>query len=230
VSATLLERMAASRANYWAGFVLDVVVSVAMIAGGAAARGAWLPAAAAVALGWLVFSFYEYALHRWVYHGPRSPFSTMHAWHHRDNDVMLGAPFFFTLGVTAIDWALAALVVGRAVAAVFAGTVLFAYATQSAIHHVAHAWPGTARVRDRGRGLVGRLRRHHMLHHHGGGGVNFGVSTTLWDRVFGTAVSRVGRGRAPRTAPAPRRPPPRGARASGRTGAIATRRRAGRRS
>ncbi|MBS1120583.1 MAG: fatty acid hydroxylase family protein [Deltaproteobacteria bacterium] len=188
---TILERMAASKANYWAGFTLDFVVSLALIVVGVAAEGISLAPVAAFVAGWTTFTFYEYALHRWAYHGPRSPLSMIHGWHHADGTVLLGAPLFFTLGITAIDLVLARLVVAPALAATFAGTVLLAYAYQSIVHHVAHAWPGSWRVRSTS--TLGRMRRHHMIHHHGDGDANFGMSTPLWDHVFGTVATRVAR-------------------------------------
>jgi sterol desaturase/sphingolipid hydroxylase (fatty acid hydroxylase superfamily) len=30
------------------------------------------------------------------------------------------------------------------------------------------------------------LKRHHALHHYRGGESNFGVTTRIWDRLFGT--------------------------------------------
>ncbi len=180
------ERIAISRANYWIGFALDLVVSLAMIVTGVVAGGL-VPALAAFAAGWLTFTLFEYALHRWAYHGPRSPFSRIHGLHHRDSSVLLGAPFFYSLGVTAIALALARLIIPAPLAAVFAGTMLLAYACQSVVHHLAHGWPGSWRLRPEG--LLGRLRRHHMIHHHSERPVNHGMSTRFWDRVFGTIAT-----------------------------------------
>lgn len=172
---TWLERLCVNRTNYWLGFVIDVIVAAALLVYG----GAHI---AALAVGVVAYTFYEYAFHRWLYHAVANPVRSLHANHHRDRALRLGAPFFFSLGVTALTWTVASLVVGRDAAAVFAGTILGGYAFQSAVHHIAHGWSGTYRWRGR---LVRHWRRHH-LRHHKHGDVNFGIVTTVWDRLFGT--------------------------------------------
>lgn len=178
----ILDRLAFSRANYWLGFALDFSVSTAMIVVGYAATDrSWPVPLAALLAGGLAFSLYEYALHRWLYHVLPGAVRRIHTEHHREPRRLVGAPFFFSLGVTALTWALACLAVGRATAAAFAGALLFAYACHGAIHHLAHA------RRFRGRGVLARLQRHHLVHHAPGhDGVNYGVTTTFWDRVFST--------------------------------------------
>jgi sterol desaturase/sphingolipid hydroxylase (fatty acid hydroxylase superfamily) len=173
-----LERMNANPANYWGGFALDVGVATALVAPGAASRDGAL----AIAAGLAAYTLYEYAFHRWLYHALPGPAYRLHVNHHRDPAVPLGAPFFYTMLVIAGTWALASLAVDRGIAAVFAGTVLGLYAVQSAVHHVIHGWPGSHRLRGR---WVQRLRRHHMIHHRVER-ANFGIVTSVWDRVFGT--------------------------------------------
>jgi sterol desaturase/sphingolipid hydroxylase (fatty acid hydroxylase superfamily) len=45
------------------------------------------------------------------------------------------------------------------------------------------------------RGRLGSaLKRHHMRHHHIDDSGNYGISSMLWDRVFGTRVRSLKRG------------------------------------
>lgn len=187
-------RLVLSRVNYWFGFWLDIVLGVTLIAYGLASHDVDLPTLAAVLSGWLFFTFIEYAIHRWGYHGPESPLTQVHVFHHADGDVLVGAPFFYPLVIISVVIAVAQLFAPFPLVAVFAGTILIVYECQTFIHAIAHAWPGARGIRARG--IVKRLRRHHMIHHAGDGATNFGMSTTLWDRVFGTYAEHVVRRRA----------------------------------
>lgn len=195
----LLDRIAASQVNYWGGFVLDLCVSSVAIAAGVAAAGSI--ALAAIAVGFAAYTLYEYAFHRVVYHAIDNPIRTLHAIHHEDPRARLGAPFFFSLGVAVGTWWIASRIVDGAVAAVFAGTILLLYAFQSAAHHVAHGWAGTAWLGGR---LVRGWRRHHMIHHRHGD-VNFGIITAFWDHLFGTTARHT---TSPPRQPHPPRPRP----------------------
>jgi len=182
-------RLVVSKWNYWVGFTLDIVLGLAFITYGLASHEIGLTTLVAVACGWLFFTFIEYAIHRWGYHGPESPLTHVHVFHHHDGDVVVGAPFFYPLGIIAVVIGIAQLVVPLAIVAVFAGTVLVVYEAQTFIHAIAHRWPGARGIRAAG--VIKQLRRHHMIHHAGDGSVNFGMSTSLWDRIFGTYATRV---------------------------------------
>lgn len=178
-----LDTLFTSRANYWIGLALDLCVSITIVAIGCATSTSLVGVPAAIAAGAVIFTIFEYALHRWLYHGRGNVAAALHREHHRDPDILVGAPFFFSLGVTLLAWLLAAWLADHALASLFAGTLLLCYAQQSVIHHAAHSWPHTFGV-----GARSKLRRHHLVHHHGGRG-NFGISTVFWDRVFATLVA-----------------------------------------
>lgn len=135
--------------------------------------------------GALFWSFAEYALHRWWGHAARgrNDFSREHLAHHHRAD-------YFTPTSkkvrTAIPPALAVVLLGVAAAgpsrgAAFAAGFLAAYAAYEAAHRGAH-------VRAP-RGPYGRwLRRHHFYHHFHDARVNHGVTSPVWDLVFGSYV------------------------------------------
>jgi sterol desaturase/sphingolipid hydroxylase (fatty acid hydroxylase superfamily) len=75
-----------------------------------------------------------------------------------------------------------------AVAPIFASGLsagmLAGYAAYSLVHHACHFWtlsPG---------GYLYRMRLHHAAHHYSRDAGNFGVTTSFWDRVFGTLIQR----------------------------------------
>jgi sterol desaturase/sphingolipid hydroxylase (fatty acid hydroxylase superfamily) len=176
---TRLERLVTSPVNYWAGSALDVLVSVPAIVYGVA----FAPLAStvvAVAVGTAVYSVYEYVLHRWLYHSLPSPHRRIHALHHRNPRLLIGAPIFYTQIIFGVTWLAVAALTSVAAGAVVAGVVLLLYFLQSVVHHVAHGWPGTPAALMRS-----PLRRRHLAHHRDGR-ADYGILFTFWDRALGT--------------------------------------------
>jgi sterol desaturase/sphingolipid hydroxylase (fatty acid hydroxylase superfamily) len=140
-----------------------------------------LAAAGCVVAGLVAWSALEYVLHRFVLHG-LAPFKHWHADHHARPSALLGVPtllsaaliggfFFVPIWTLGAPWAACALTLGLS-----AG-----YLAYSIVHHGMHHW----RV-DRGWWL--RRKRWHAQHHRPVEQADcFGVTTEVWDHVFGTA-------------------------------------------
>jgi sterol desaturase/sphingolipid hydroxylase (fatty acid hydroxylase superfamily) len=126
--------------------------------------------------GLAAWTLAEYALHRFAMHGHQldDPLSREHRRHHRDplaTDLRLRL-----LGHAGV--AVASLGVGRLVHLTGVGAGFAAgYSTYEWLHWRSHHRRPT--VLERG------LRRRHLVHH-GRAGVNLGVTTSVWDRAFGT--------------------------------------------
>jgi 4-hydroxysphinganine ceramide fatty acyl 2-hydroxylase len=137
-----------------------------------------------VALGVLTWTFLEYVMHRWLGHHRRfrwSLFAKEHVRHHIEGNyfapswikAILGA----VLGAVLAPLASLALGADRGLAYV-AGLLLF-YGAYEALHRRHHTHPGI--------GAYGRwARRHHFYHHFENARMNHGVTSPLWDIVFGT--------------------------------------------
>lgn len=117
--------------------------------------------------GVLILTASEYAVHRFILHDLAS---TQHRLHHAHPDEAVLTIFWQI-------WVCFALVYLIAGGAVLSG-VLVAYAWYLFVHHCAHHSPGTLPV---------QLLKHHQAHHKFASR-NYGVSTTLWDRVFRTML------------------------------------------
>ncbi len=143
-----------------------------------------LSAGVAFAVGAGLWTFAEYNIHRFLGHHPRfrgNIFEKEHTRHHSVGNYF--APAIKKAGAAILAaillggpsvWLLGALVGG-------AFTLGFAlmYLTYEGLHWLDHVHPGwTPRMR--------RLRRHHFWHHFGSPKLNHGVTTTFWDRVYGT--------------------------------------------
>jgi sterol desaturase/sphingolipid hydroxylase (fatty acid hydroxylase superfamily) len=138
-------------------------------------------------LGFFVWTFAEYWLHRTLFHwvpkaswGPRFHF-LMHGVHHDwvNDKYRLVMPPAASLGLGVVFFGLWYAVLGPLwVFPFFAGHVA-GYLVYDMTHYYVHHF----KVQSR---RMKRLRAHHMNHHHNKDGRKFGVSTTLWDHVFRT--------------------------------------------
>jgi sterol desaturase/sphingolipid hydroxylase (fatty acid hydroxylase superfamily) len=133
------------------------------------------------------YTVVEYAIHRWLYHAGDSIAAVVHDMHHAEPQRMLGAPFYYSVSIWGLHGAAAGALLGPALGLVFGGALLFSYGQQTLIHHASHRYPRLDVL-----GTRSALRRHHAVHHVVGD-ANYGVSTTLWDRVLGTYVTTAAR-------------------------------------
>jgi sterol desaturase/sphingolipid hydroxylase (fatty acid hydroxylase superfamily) len=139
--------------------------------------GEWL---VALAIGVIVWTFIEYLIHRWVYHAIPYIRDYHEAHHDKPNDY-IGAPAGTSLILIflCIYWPL--LQVGFIWASGVTVGVLLGYYAYMAVHHGSHHWPAKAGS------YFYELRLRHIRHHHKDTG-NYGVTTLIWDHVFGTAI------------------------------------------
>lgn len=144
--------------------------------------------------GFVSWTLAEYWLHRTAFHwepdtwwGPKVHFflhGVHHTWHRDPYRLVMPPAISLSLAVVfyGVFWALgAALSPWLAPAwhhAAFSGFVL-GYVVYDVMHYRIH------HVRPRST-YMKRLRAHHMNHHHNNHDRKFGVSMTVWDRVFGT--------------------------------------------
>ena len=137
-------------------------------------------------LGVMAWSLIEYLLHRFVLHG-LAPFSHWHEQHHQRPRALICLPTACSASL------LLALILGPSVqwlslASALALTwgVLVGYAAYTWVHHATHH----AHLQSP---WFRRLKIHHALHHAlyqkwGRAGGYFGVTSSLWDRIFRTLV------------------------------------------
>lgn len=187
-----LFRLEHSRAVYLADFVLYGLACAAMLTalawGGPQGEGWTLVGLAAAGLA--TWTFLEYLLHRFVLHGLK-PFSTLHAEHHLRPNALICTPTVVSAGLILTlvflpAWAIAAD--ARQAGAMTLGVVV-GYLAYSIAHHATHHWRGE------GPWLL-RRKRWHALHHRayrvpGLTPGHFGVTTLLWDRLFGSMTRPV---------------------------------------
>ncbi|BCD85793.1 fatty acid hydroxylase [Pseudomonas solani] len=130
--------------------------------------------------GLLLWSLIEYGVHRFLFH---SLYRREHWTHHLDVLAFIGISSWKTSAVYALLLPLCAYL---GLASLFAGLVA-GYFLYISLHYVMHR-PGHWFYR-----FIPGLVFNHDLHHQKGVEKNFGVSSPLWDHVFGTYVRAVER-------------------------------------
>lgn len=136
-----------------------------------------------IVLGLLGWSLAEYLIHRFAFH--HAPLlQQVHLAHHTAPRALHGTPTLVTVAVfyAGLYWPLSLLLRPEWAAAGVAG-VLLGYLAYVGVHYIVH---------HRGSGgwlWLRRLIRLHAVHHHDIKH-NFGVTSPLWDWVFGTLARR----------------------------------------
>ncbi len=157
--------------------------------GAASGQGA---VALAFGAGFLVWTLTEYVMHRYVFHyEPTHPilkwiWYLIHGVHHEQPQckTRLVMPPILSIPLAFLFYALfhTVIAVGLSapawVAPAFAGFIL-GYLTYDMLHYAEHHLPMSW-------GVLKFLKRYHLLHHFKTPDDRFGVSSPLWDVVFGT--------------------------------------------
>jgi cyclopropane-fatty-acyl-phospholipid synthase len=195
---TLEHSARAYRADFAFYAIAVGVFALVLVVAGPHAR--WLQLSS-LALGGLAgWSAIEYGLHRFVLHGVQ-PFRGWHAAHHQRPAALICAPTLLSASLIAglvflpawwcADvWLACALTLG----------LLSGYLGYAVTHHATHHW--------RGHGVwLKQRKRWHGMHHHLDRPACYGVTSSLWDHVFGStgrpAVSGRWIGRLTGRKPAP---------------------------
>lgn len=146
-----------------------------------------------IGAGLIVWTFTEYALHRYVFHfEPRSPMLqqamfVIHANHHADaNDPLRNLmPPIVSIPVGLAVWSLSVWVLG-AQGTWFLLGFMTGYVVYDLLHYACHQFPMKGR-------MARMLKTHHMRHHHLKVEGNYAITGMIWDRIFATRISSVGK-------------------------------------
>ncbi len=139
--------------------------------------------------GTLFWSFFEYLMHRYLFHmvadSPRARkfVYTMHGVHHeypRDKERLFMPPVPSII-VSSLIFLIMYGIMGWNALSFFPGFV-FGYIVYGSMHFAIHAYAPPR--------FMKALWRNHHLHHYKAPEKGFGVSSVLWDIVFGTVPKK----------------------------------------
>jgi sterol desaturase/sphingolipid hydroxylase (fatty acid hydroxylase superfamily) len=128
------------------------------------------------AVGVLAWTLVEYVIHGVLSHRLRTFATPLHQAHHRDPHAVFTVGAWIPVGLATVCglW-----LFGLAPAMLFYLGLLAGFIGYEAIHYRIHFSRPCTR-------LEARLRARHLVHHLRAPNEIFGVTTALWDRVFGT--------------------------------------------
>jgi sterol desaturase/sphingolipid hydroxylase (fatty acid hydroxylase superfamily) len=167
------------------GMYLPIIIGFPWYAATKFSFGALLIASVFIG-GMLFWSFFEYLMHRFVFHmvaeseRARKFIYVLHGNHHefpRDKERLFMPPVP-SLIISSIIF-LMMYVLMREYAFVFFPGFMLGYLVYGTMHYAIHAWNPPFK-------WMKPLWRNHHLHHYKNEEQGFGVSSTLWDHVFGT--------------------------------------------
>jgi sterol desaturase/sphingolipid hydroxylase (fatty acid hydroxylase superfamily) len=131
-------------------------------------------------LGFIAWTLVEYWLHRIIFHGVPPAIAELHALHHSNPSAFIGVPVWYSvLFFLAFSFPILALLGSERGIGIIIG-LLTGYTLYIGIHDAAHHPSSYLRP------WFSRLRVKHLRHHYRNAHAGFGVTTDIWDRLFGT--------------------------------------------
>lgn len=132
--------------------------------------------------GLIAWTLFEYLLHRVLFH--HAPvLSQIHDRHHQSPQDLIGTPAWASavLGLLAVASPLC-MALGYDLGTAATAGLVTGYLWYVFVHYATHHWQPRRDLH------LYRARLRHARHHHLSHSGNFGVTTALWDHVFGTAL------------------------------------------
>ncbi len=177
--------MKMSKFGYFSEFLLFpplILVALALVFRGSMPPSpiTWAIVFAAGLAGWTLI---EYVLHRAVFH--HAPIvAEIHELHHRSPQAFIGTPAWASVLIALLAAAIPSIaLLGFDLGTALTAGLVAGYLWYVFVHYTTHHW------RPRKGSYFYRARLRHARHHHHAQAGNFGVTTDVWDRVFGTAVA-----------------------------------------
>jgi sterol desaturase/sphingolipid hydroxylase (fatty acid hydroxylase superfamily) len=175
-----VRRLGSSRFNYWFGYVANAGLVLWLIS-----HGLWGPTAVRplgfvgyAMAGLLTWTFLEYVLHRYVYHEVKSFLSVGHGLHHDAPKELIGVPWYLTSAIVVALYGAVTQVFAPGATGLVMGFAWLGYMGYCLLHHGSHHWRFE-------QPYFRAMKRHHLVHH-AFPEFNWGFTTSLWDRAFGT--------------------------------------------
>jgi len=172
-----------SPASFFADFYVYPALAVVLLAFALyRSPSQWLGETVAFVVGFGVWTFIEYIMHRYVLHH-LTYIKDQHAKHHDDQKALFGTPTWLSLVVMLVLGAGPAVTyMGLPMGSAFTAGLMLGYLGYTLAHYTIHHWNA------RNGSYLFRLKQRHALHHHYDDLGNFGVSNGIWDYIFRTNI------------------------------------------
>lgn len=172
------------------GLYLPIIAGMLYYSYSVLSVGLWKTAGVFLA-GMFTWSLFEYVIHRYVFHFMAESeravriVYVLHGNHHeypRDKERLFMPPvpsLMIALTLFSLMYSVAYIIGAQQYIFAFFPGFLVGYLVYGSMHYAIHAWNPPFR-------WMKPLWRNHHLHHYKNTELGFGVSSTLWDHVFGT--------------------------------------------
>jgi sterol desaturase/sphingolipid hydroxylase (fatty acid hydroxylase superfamily) len=176
----LILKMTASKWNYYLSLATDFLTAVVLlILSIYYSTDIWASIAFFI-VGVLFFTFLEYAVHAWLFHKnhPLKVFIEGHAHHHQNPFSYDAMPFFMSAVIAAVFVWILHFIMPLADAMALVGGMALGYFNYGIMHHIMH--------RREFKSKYWRYMQEFHFVHHKKPLLNHGITTDIWDRIFGT--------------------------------------------
>ena len=176
----LILKMTASKWNYYLSLMTDFLTAVVFLGLSLYySKDIWASIALFI-VGVIFFTFLEYAVHAWLFHEnhPLRVFIEGHAHHHQNPFSYDAMPFFMSAVIASIFAWLLHFIMPTADALAIVGGMALGYFNYGIMHHIMHR-------REFSSKYWRYMQEFHFVHHKKPK-LNHGITTDIWDRIFGT--------------------------------------------
>ncbi len=176
----LMLKMTSSKLNYYLSIAFDLMTALLFFVLALRASNDMAATVALFLVGAIFFTFLEYAVHAWLFHlnHPFKVFIEGHAHHHQNPFSYDALPFFFSFIISLVLVMIFSLFISTSSALAIVGGITLGYFNYGVMHHLMH------RVEFKSN-YWRYMQEFHFIHHKKPL-MNNGITTDIWDRVFGT--------------------------------------------
>lgn len=176
----LILKMTASKWNYYLSLCVDFLTAVVFLGLSIYYSTDIWASIALFIVGVIFFTFLEYAVHAWLFHKnhPFKVFIEGHAHHHQNPFSYDAMPFFMSAVIASFFAWLFHFFMPSSDAFAIVGGMALGYFNYGIMHHIMHRREFTSHYWR-------YMQEFHFVHHKKPL-LNHGITTDIWDRVFGT--------------------------------------------
>ncbi len=176
----LILKVTASKENYYLSILSDLLVAMLFLTLALKNSTSIAPMLALFIVGVIFFTFLEYAVHAWLFHKNHiaKVFIEGHKHHHQNPFSFDAMPFFMSFVIAFLLFFILQLFMDKSSAYALVGGITMGYFNYGIMHHIMHR-------REFLSPYWRYMQEFHFVHHKHQD-KNMGITTDIWDRIFGT--------------------------------------------
>ncbi len=176
----MILNLTSSKPNYYLSMLVDLFTAITFLYLALSRSNDMAATFALFIVGVIFFTFLEYAVHAWLFHlnHPLKVFIEGHAHHHQNPFSYDAMPFFMSFVIATILAIVFSTFISTSSALAIVGGITLGYFNYGIMHHLMH--------RVEFKSNYWRYMQEFHFVHHKKPLMNNGITTDIWDRVFGT--------------------------------------------